>query len=286
MKVAITCESSTDLNSELYKKYDIQTVEVPVTMGDISTVDTKVTAEEIYNLYDTKKILAKSSGPNIFSYQQLFKNVFDQGYDYIIHIAMSSNMSCSYNNAVTASKSFSNVSVIDARTCSTGVGILTIHTRKLLDSGMSVEKVVERISKMAYHIESSFIIEKSNYLYYAGRCSYLKKVVANLLRLRPEVHIVTKLGHLVLGKLFNGNLSKCILKYVDFILEKFNTPDKSLAFVTYTTMPKEIVDKVVNKVKNAGFNEVIVTTTGAALSLNAGPHSLGLVYKNDNGIEY
>lgn len=285
MKIAVSAESSIDLNEELLTKYNIETVPVPVVMGDNTSFDREVSFNDIFKLKDEKGIVSKSSGPNPHAYEVFFEDL-EKKYDYIIHIAMSKDMSCSYSNATMAAKKYDNISLIDARSCSSICGLLAMKTRELLDSGTSIEKTCEIIQKRAYAGVSGFIIEDTNYLYHAGRCSNFSRMASRLLRLKPEVYCKTDIGKLSLGKIYKGNIKKCSLKYVDHMLELFNTPDTSLAIITHTTVFENTIDLVKEKLLNFGFKKVLITEAGAAVATNAGPHSFGVIYLNDGNVKY
>lgn len=284
MKIAVTSESSIDLSKEVYEEFDIKMLDVPVYMGDKISTDLETDCDEIFDFYNQTKILPKTSAPNVFDFQKFFNSLFQQGYEHIIHVAMSSCMSSSFVNAVTAGKSFDGkVSVVDARTCSTGVGIQCVKTRELLNEGHSIEETVKIMQKRAYSVESSFIFENVDYLYAAGRCNLVKKWATSLLHLRPETHVDTEKGRLVLGKLFRGKLNKCVIGYVNSILERFPNQDKSMAFMTYTTMDQEIVDSVYNRLKEVGFKRIEKQPARGAVSINTGPHTMGVIFINDGG---
>lgn len=287
MKIAITSESAIDLSKQVYEEFDIKMVDVPVFLGKKQTTDLETDCDQIFDFYNQNKILPKTAAPNIFDYQKFFNSLLQQGYERIIHVAMSSCMSSSFSNAQTAAKSFDGrVSVVDARTCSTGVGILCVKAREMINDGHSIEETVDVIQKRAYYVESSFIFENVEYLYAAGRCNLIKKWATTLLHLRPETHVDTEKGRLVLGKFFRGKLDKCVLNYTNSILERFPNQDKSLAFMTYTTMDDEIVDAVYNRLKEVGFKRVEKQQARSAVAINTGPHTMGVIFINDDGVKY
>ena len=83
-------------------------------------------------------------------------------------------------------------------------------------------------------------------------------------------------------KKYFGNLDKVLIKYIQDTLQKYNTPDLTRIFVTHTEMDKQIVDKVVDYIKqNTQFKEVWETTAGSTITCHCGSHTLGILYLND-----
>ena len=105
---------------------------------------------------------------------------------------------------------------------------------------------------------------------------------ANLLRIRPQ--IVVRDGKMVSGKKYRGNYDHIVKSYCRDVLEEFDTPDLSVAFVTYTTASDEIVEYAKQTLKDAGFNEVYATRAGGTITSHCGEDCLGILYINDGGI--
>ena len=83
------------------------------------------------------------------------------------------------------------------------------------------------------------------------------------------------------GKKYRGNFEKVVDKYCQDVLEQFDNPDLSLAFLTYTTASQEIIDKAYNYLKEAGFENIYITRAGGTISSHCGEDCLGILYIND-----
>ena len=142
MKIGLSSESTIDFPKELLKKYDIQSLPLYVYLGDQEFFDGKIECEKIFeNVKQTKK-LPKTSAPNESDYVKHFKKLLKEN-DVVIHLSISSGVSSSYDHALSASKHFKNVFVIDTKAISTGIGLLAIRARKLIDQGLSPAEIVE-----------------------------------------------------------------------------------------------------------------------------------------------
>ncbi len=278
MKIAITAESTVDLTEELLKEYSIRTIPFTVMMGDRVGLDGEIKQDDIMEYLANNKDLPKTSAINEVQYTEFFEDVLKEN-DAIVHFSLSSELSSAYNNAVTASKQFKNVYVIDSRSLSTGIALLVLYAKKLAEQGESPEDIVKKCSERISAVQASFCLKRVDCLYKGGRCSVLALLGANLLRIRPQ--ILLKDGKMVAGKKYRGNYNHVVESYVNDILTEYSTPDYETVFLTYTTAPQEIVDKVSERLKEVGFKNVYITRAGATISCHCGEDCLGVLYLND-----
>ena len=111
MKTAISTESTVDLPKELLEKYDIHTTPFSIYLGDTLKQDTFGISKDIFDYVEKNKILPKTSAVS----PEQFKNHFEsllKDYDAVIHISISSQMSCAYNNANLIAQEMDNVYII------------------------------------------------------------------------------------------------------------------------------------------------------------------------------
>lgn len=282
MKIAVSAESTIDLPKELLDKYSIKTVPFTITLGDITEKDGDITNDRIISYVNENKVLPKTSAVNEEQFTEHFGNIL-KDYDGIIHFSLSKEMSSAYNNAVTASKKFKNVYVVDSRSLSTGIALLAIYASKLVKAGAGIKDIYEKCLVRVPFVQASFELKRIDYLYKGGRCSMLTLLGANLLRIRPQ--IVVRDGKMVSGKKYRGNYEHIVKSYCRDVLDEFDTPDLSVAFVTYTTASDEIVEYAKQTLKDAGFIDVYATRAGGTITSHCGEDCLGILYINDRGAE-
>lgn len=278
MKIALSTESTCDLPKELLEKYNISTLPYCVILGEEIVEDDETVPEKIYDFVEKTKKLPKTSAINEESYSEYFKKLLKKN-DAVIHITLSSGLSSSNSHAVSAAEKLENVYVIDSKSLSTGIALLCVYARELIDEGNTPEVVVQKVSARIPYIQASFVVERLDYLYKGGRCSRLALFGANLLKIRPQ--IIVKDGVMSPAKKFRGKMDSVISKYCEETLSEFNTPDKSIVFVTHTSATPEMVENAISAVKNAGFKNVYDTVAGGTITSHCGEHVLGILYFND-----
>lgn len=278
MKIAVSAESTIDLPKELLEKYDIHTVPFTITLGDITEKDGEITNDRIISYVTEHKVLPKTSAVNREQFAEHFGKLLAE-YDGVIHFSLSKEMSSAYDNAVNAAKDLKNVYVVDTRSLSTGIALLAIYASKLVKEGVSLSDVYEKCLARVPYVQASFELKRIDYLYKGGRCGALAFFGANLLKIRPQ--ILVRNGKMVSGKKYRGNYDHIVKSYCRDVLEEFDNPDFSVAFVTYTTASDEIVGFAEQCLLDAGFKEVYKTRAGGTITSHCGEDCLGILYIND-----
>jgi len=165
MKICISAESTIDLPENLLNEYEIQTIPFGINLNDELINDEIGVSKKIFEFVDCSKALPKTSAVSPEQYNNFF-SVLKQKYDAIIHISISSQMSCAYNNACLIAREMENVYVVDSKTLSTGIALLAIYAKNLVDKKMSVEDIVKLVNEKAEKTKVSFVLDKFNgYIY-------------------------------------------------------------------------------------------------------------------------
>lgn len=280
MKIAITCDSVCDLSQELIKQNNISILPISIILGDETFSDgVNINSQKIFDYVAKNKQLPKTSAINEFQYAEFFKEHLD-GVDALIHFTISSDMSSCFNNAKKAASTLKNVYVIDSRNLSTGVGLQVLYACKLRDKGEKPENIVKKVEARKQFVQASFVVERLDYLYKGGRCSALQLLGANLLKIRPS--IIVKNGKMDVHKKYRGKMKDVVKDYIKDTLNEFNTYDKSICFITYSSATEDMVEAAKSTLKEfANFENVYITTAGATVTSHCGENTLGILYFNN-----
>ena len=283
MKIAISVESTVDLSKELIKQYNLEMIPFTVLLGEDAYLDGDITSQDIFKFVDEKKILPRTSAINDFQYREYFDGLLAKGYEAIIHISLSSEISSSCSHAQLASTKYDNVYIIDSRSLSTGIALQAIYACKLRDKGYKPQEIVDKVKARIPYVQASFVIQTLEYLHKGGRCSGLLRLGAALLRIKPQ--IIVSDGKMAPAKKYFGRKSQNIASYCKDTLEQFANPDLSVAFVTHTQATPEMVAAAINALKERGFKTIYETSAGATITSHCGPMTLGILFINDGGVE-
>ena len=279
MKVAISVESTVDLSKELIKQYNLEMIPFTVLLGETPYLDGDITENDIFDFVAKEKILPRTSAVNDFQYREYFDNLLAKGYDAIVHISLSSDISSSCANAMHIATKYDNVYIVDSRSLSTGIALLAIYACKLRDKGVDAKTIAEKVKARTPYVQASFVIQTLEYLHQGGRCSGLLRFGATILRIKPQ--IIVSDGKMAPAKKYIGRKSQVIAQYCEDTLEQFANPDLSVGFVTHTQATPEMVAVAINAMKERGFKTIYETTAGATITSHCGPMTLGILFIND-----
>lgn len=275
--ILITADSTCDLSKELIDKYNITIVPLYINIDDNSYRDgIDVKPSQIYEHFEKTGSLATTSAVTVEDYKEIFSRYSSDGFD-VIHLNIGSEFSSSHSNAKIAAEDFNNVYIIDTENLSTGSGHLVILAAELAEKGLSAKEIVDNIEQTKQRVDTSFVIDNLIYLHKGGRCSGLKMLGANLLKLKPSIEVVD--GKMSVGRKYRGRFNKCIIKYVEDKLEDINSISPDRIFITHSGHIDDVVEKVHNMIDKLNyFKEILVTTAGCTISSHCGPGTLGILF--------
>ena len=278
--IVITSDSACDLSEDLVDKYNVKIIPLHVSIGDKDYKDcVDLMPDDIYGIYDKTGLLPKTSATNVLEYVKFFKQFTAKGCS-VIHISLSSQVSCVYQNATLAASELSNVYVLDSLNLSTGIGLLVIKACEMRDSGLTASDIVKNLEKLIPCVNTSFVVDSLEFLHKGGRCSSITVVGANILHIKPCIEVLE--GNMRLVKKYRGKLKNAIYNYVQERLKTTTDIDYSRIFITHSGVDGDIIEMVKNIIKeNSIFKEILVTRAGCAVTSHCGPNTLGILFVKD-----
>ena len=262
---------------EQIRKYNIKLMPLYVHLGDKDYRDgIDIHPDDIYAHVAAGGDLAATAAVNLADYVQVFSE-YARRVDFVLHIDISSDFSCCYQNARLAAADYDNVYVVDSRNLSTGHGLVVLEAVRLAESGMPPEQIVEALNCLTARVRASFILDRLDYMKKGGRCSAVAMLGANLLRLRPCIQV--KDGKMGVEKKYRGSFEKCVRDYITDRLAGRTDLDLHRVFITHSGVSSEIEALAVQTVRSLQpFEEVCVTRAGCTVSSHCGPGTLGVLF--------
>ena len=275
MSIKITATSTCDLPAQLLERYQITMVPLYVSFGGGTYRDGLETGpDEIFRHVESGGALPSTAAVNIADYQELFTQLSPQ-YDAVLHITIGSEFSCCYQNALVAAEEFSNVYVVDSRNLTVGQGLLVLEAAMAAERGDSIQDILAMLDSMTDRVDTTFVVDKLDYLAKGGRCSSVVALGANLLKLKPCIVLAD--GKMTVGKKYRGAFDKVLPDYVlDQLTDKSVSHDR--IFVVHTRCDPAIPEAVCAMVRQFGFREVLTAVAGSTISCHCGPNTLGVIF--------
>lgn len=278
MNIKITSDSTCDLSPALLEQYDISIAPLVVTMAGKSYRDgVDIHPADIFANTDATGELSSTAAVNVADYQELWQGILDTGrYDAIIHITISADFSSCYQNACLAAEEFSNVYVVDSRNLSSGHGHVVVEAGKRRTS-MEPQALCEFLRSLTARVETSFVLDRLDYMAKGGRCSAVALLGANMLQLKPCIEVAD--GKMRVAKKYRGSFQKCLAAYIRERLEGRDDIIYERIFITHPACTPEDVQLAEQEIKKwADFEEIIETRAGCTVSCHCGPSTLGVLF--------
>ena len=277
MAVLISTDSACDLFPDLYKQRGVTIVPLSINIGDKSYKDVfEIGPDELFQDYKRTKRLPKTSAPPPIDFFEVFRKAAENG-DSVVHLAMNSKFSSSYQNACIAAQEFDNVYVVNTYTLSSAQGLLVLRAADMRDAGCSAQEIYDQMEQDKKKVRTYVLLDTLEFAYRGGRATMLQMFGANLLKLRPCLLLNTS-GELSVHKKFRGNFRQVCREYARFVLSQPNQ-DSGRAFVSTTGMDQALFDEIVGMVKDSGqFQEVLTSRAGCAMTTHTGPNTLVVFY--------
>jgi DegV family protein with EDD domain len=275
MAIKITSTSTCDLPQAVLDQYDITLVPLYTSFGDRTCRDgVDVQPEDIFDHVARTGELPTTAAVNLADYQALFAQLAPQ-YEAVIHITIGQKFSSCYQNACIAAEGYDNVYVVDSANLTAGHGLLVLDAAQSAAQGMSAPDIVARLERLVPLVDTTFVLDKLDYLAKGGRCSSVVALGANLLKLKPCINLVD--GAMSVGKKYRGAFAKVVPEYVqDQLAGKDVCLDR--AIVVNTRCDEAISNAVIQQLKAFGFREVLHTIAGCTISCHCGPNTLGILF--------
>lgn len=282
-KIILTADSPCDLSKELIERYNVKVIcPLHIIIGEKSYDDgVNIKPDEIYRNFENTGVLPKTAAVNTQEYIDAFKPYVEQGCT-VIHINIGSALSSSYQNCCKAAEVLGNVYPIDSCSLSTGIGLIVIEAAERIAKGMEAQQVVKEVKAITSKCQTSFVIDKLDYLRAGGRCSTLTMLGANLLKIKPCIEVNNADGSMTVGKKYRGKFEAVLAQYTKERLAMFDNIKKDRVFIAHAGVTKEQINVVYDILKDSKtFDEIIVARAGSTISSHCGPGTLGVIFMTE-----
>ena len=274
MAIKITSDSTCDLTPELLERYDITLTPLYITQDGKTCRDRiDIRPQDIFAHVASGGNLPTTSAVNIADYQEVFGK-YAKDYDAVIHFNIGQNFSACNQNANIAAEDFDNVYVIDSRNLTVGQGILVLEAAEAAARGEKAEDIVAMIREQVDKVDTTFVVDRLDFLAKGGRCSSVVALGANLLKLKPCIVLAD--GKMSVGKKYRGTFEKIL---PDFIKDRLAGDGyrKDRCYLVYAACKDETIASLKELVESYGFGEVLVAEAGCTISSHCGPGTVGFV---------
>ena len=276
-KYIITTESGSDISKEIIDRYNIQIVPMHVTMGDQTYPDGSFDVQKVFEYYEKRGNLPKTSGSTPQDNTQIFNEIFAKYPDaYIIHIGYSAVTTVSFNAANIAAKDFKNIYLVDSKYVSAGAAAIVKATAQFIENNpnTSPEEIISFVEDIRERTHMVFLPKTLLYLKAGGRVSNLAFYGANLLKIHPSITLEN--GYLVPGKRYRGSFDSCLKKMVNNFFKSYNIDPDTVMVVGAPDVGDHEKEKIYDLLRENGIQNTRWIEAGAVISSHGGPGAIGI----------
>lgn len=273
--IKITSDSTCDLPRSVLEEYDISTISLGVVKDGVLYQDgISITTRDIAAHVDGGGDITTTNAVSVGDYEDFFTQL-RKTYDAVIHINLSSSISCCHQNARIAAGEMEGVYIVDSANLSIGQGLLVILASRAAREGASAEEILQKLEEWKQRIEMSFVLDRLDYMKKGGRCSAVTALGANLLKLHPCIEL--KDGSLKVVKKYRGSRDKVMSDYIQERLDPQRELEESLAIMVDTCVDDSLAPIGRKALEEDGrFLRVMEAKAGCTIFSHCGPGTLGL----------
>ena len=197
----IMTETTADLPASYIKEHELAIVPLYYQIED--TVYGEEKHLELKDFYDAMRAGAAptTSASNPATLRKRYIEIIESGKD-ILHLAFSSGLSCSYNNASFVANDLSEeypdakIIVIDTLCASMGQGLIINSAVQMKKNGKSIDEIAEWIEAKKLNLCHQFTVDDLIYLYRGGRLKKSSAILGTIINIKPVLHVDNE-GHLI-----------------------------------------------------------------------------------------
>ncbi|MGN0316940.1 MAG: DegV family protein [Lachnospira sp.] len=285
-KILITTDTTSDLPIDFVKENNIDIVNLFYAFGD--TVYGKENVISEHEFYDKMRngAMPTTMACNPEDCKDMFARRIEEGYD-IIHIAFSSALSSSCNNAKIAADEIkednpsAKIEVIDSLSASMGEGLAVYKAVQLRNEGKSFEEIVDWLNENILHIVHNFTVDDLNHLYRGGRVSKATAIIGTLAGIKPVLHVSDEGKLVAIGKV--RGRKKSLIQLVDRMESNMGAyRDKNdVVFIVHGDCPEDaqfVADKVRERF---GIDNIWINYVCPTIGAHSGPGTVALFFLGD-----
>lgn len=279
----IVTDSTCDLPASYIKENKLTIIPIPYAIGENIYGDGKndMDIKEFYNAM-RNGIMPTTMACNVADCIEAFQELAKAGVD-ILHLAFSSGLSSTYNNATLAAKEVMeeypdcNIQVIDTLAASMGEGLLVHKAVMLKKEGKTLDEVKTWIEAHRQNIISRFTVDDLNHLHRGGRVSKTTAVVGSLINVKPILH-VNEAGELKSLDKTRGR-KKALMALVDHMEEATKAYDgtNDIAFISHGDCEDD-AKLVAAEIKKRFGIDCMINILGQTIGTHTGPGLVALFF--------
>ena len=192
-KIAVVTDSTTYMPPELVKKHNISVAPQVLIWGDQTYKDgVDMQSGEFFTRLKTTKVMPTTSQVAVISFQEIFQNLVDQGYE-VLALLVSSKLSGTIQSAVQAKDLMGSardkIHIVDSQSVAMALGFQALAVARAIEAGASLQEAIALAEKSHEYTGVFFAVDTLEFLHRGGRIGGAQRFLGTMLNMKPILAI-------------------------------------------------------------------------------------------------
>lgn len=283
MRIALCTDTNAGISLEQSKILGIYLVHMPIIIdGKIFYEEKDISQKDIFDAVNLGKRVTTSQ-PSAGDIIDLWDGIFNEGFDQVIYIPMSSALSHSYETAKMLSSNYNGkVIVVDNHRISVTLKNSVLYAKKMIDQNFGAQEIKDYLERDSFNSKIYLAVSDLDYLRNGGRIGFATALLGNFLSICP---ILTIKGFKVdLFSKIRGNIDRCEAKIIEIVKKDLESIDGQVSIgLAGSGIDDNTKDNWISLVKdNFPAANVYYDPLSASISVHTGPKSIGIGFSFEN----
>lgn len=273
-RIRVVTDSTADIPEQIQRDAGIMMVPLSVNFGSESLLDkVEITHAEFIRRLKTAKTLPTTSQPSPGRFEEVYRQLADDGADGIVSIHLSEKLSGTAGSARIAAEAVADrvpVTVIDSRTITLGLGFLALEAVRVAATGADLTAVADAVRKMIPNIHIIFFADTLEYLQKGGRIGRAAMIAGSILALKPLMRLDE-------GVVVPHERTRTRTKAIDGLV-KFVKDFPQIRQLGALQIGDADIDTLLDRLAAIyPRDKIVVTDVSPVIAVHVGPGTLGVV---------
>jgi DegV family protein with EDD domain len=272
--VRVVTDSTADLPKELVEEYGIEIVPLTVRLGNKMFRDYyDMSPPQFFQMLKETNDFPQTSQPSVDEFIQTYKKLGKE--DDIVSIHISMDMSKTAQSASVALQQLPNwkVNIIDSRTVSIGLGLITLETAKAAKDGADIKDILNLVEELKSRIKIYFSVDNLDFLQKGGRIGRAQGFIGTMLKIKPLLAVRDGLVSPIERVRGSNRLISRMVEIVKEEADKYTSMKATFVYGETDENYKELVSQLKSQVQ---FEELYSNYVGSVITSHAGPTAFGI----------
>jgi DegV family protein with EDD domain len=270
MKIAIVTDSTADIPVKITEEKKITVIPAILVIEGTSLVDgSGITRQDFYKQLPTMENPPTTATPSTGTFQRVYEKLFQDGFQRIVSIHVSSLLSGIFSTAEMAASAFgSRVKVIDSGQLSLGIGFQVLGAAEALAKGASLQAVLQEVESIRQRVRVIAMLDTLEYVRRSGRVSWARARIGTLFNIKPFLEVKD-------GQVLSRGQVRTRKKGLEYLIELFEKIGAIEKLAILHTNAEAEAQQLASRLKTSLPEPPLIVNVTTIVGTHVGPNGLG-----------